>query len=161
MREIRVHFHRSSTLMSRLIQWRTGSIYSHVSVEIKDHYYHAFIERAFFKTKERYSDIALSFGLKVSEETLNHIEQRLDEKLGTKYDLKSLFGFVINAKRQNKDRLFCSEVALIALEEILGVSLRGKRLLSPGDIALICQTVYIAQFSDGVLGNVTRTEHTE
>lgn len=136
MENVTFHFHRNNRFVSKLIEWKTGSHLSHVSIELRDFYYNAYLEKRFFKTSIPATDIVESYTLQVSPEQATLIEGALNHFIDSLYDYKALFGFLFNMNEQSKGRVFCSEIANQVLEIIIPGELKHKRLVSPGNLQI-------------------------
>lgn len=132
MENVTFHFHRSNGLISKVIEWRTGSHLSHVSVEIRGYYYNAFMDKRFYKSKEPADGIIESYSIPVTIEQANLIEQTLWHFIDSLYDYKAMFGFLLNINEDSKGRVFCSEIANQVLEIIIPGEVHHKKLISPG-----------------------------
>lgn len=139
MENVTFHFHRSNGIISKVIEWRTGSYLSHVSVEIRGYYYNAFMDKRFYKSKEPADGIIESYSIPVTIEQADTIEQTLWHFIDSLYDYKAMFGFLFNVNEDSKSRVFCSEIANQVLEIIIPGEVNHKKLISPGmlQIALV------------------------
>ena len=149
MEKVTFHYHGSNSLSSRLIQWRSGSNISHVSIEVRGWRYNAYIESRFYRTTEPEGDEIESESFYVTKEMADDIEQHLIDWLGKLYDVKAMWGFVINRRKQSSNRKFCSEIANEVLEYIVPGKVQHNKLLTPSDIRLA-----LAYFNLGVKAKV-------
>lgn len=131
MEVVTFHFHSNNGIMSKLIEWKTASHISHVSVEVKGYYYNAYAENRFYKTKVSPDDIEESYSFVVNDIIGEYIIQLLDNYVDTLYDFRSMFGFLLNKKRHSSGRVYCSEIANMVFELIIGTKIDYKRLISP------------------------------
>lgn len=136
MEIIKFHFHRKKGIISKIIQWKTGSRISHVSIEVRGWYYHALANKRFFRTQERFNDIYESLEIEASSEAAKLSELYLTKFLGSLYDYKSIFGFMLNEPKQSNGRVYCSEIANTVLEYIIPGEVNYKKLISPEDIRI-------------------------
>lgn len=139
MEQVTFHFHKRNTIISKIVEWRTGSDYSHVSVEIRGFHYNAFMDKRFYKSKEPANGIIESYSIPITDEQATLIEQTLWHFIDSLYDYKAMFGFLLNINEDSKSRVFCSEIANQVLEIIIPGEVTHKKLISPGalQIALV------------------------
>lgn len=119
MSEFTFHFHGNDSFVSRLIQWRTHSNFSHVSVQHRSMYYQAYFTTKFHRTDRIPTDILDSITLSVNNPQVEReILDYLNAHLGTPYDRKSILGWIAGVYRQNEKHLYCSEMAINVLNRI-------------------------------------------
>lgn len=136
METITFHFHSNSNFFSRLIEWRTGSRISHVSIEVRGYYYNAYIESRFSRTQDIPSDILESYSFTVDRSIVDEAVVILEDLLGDLYDVKSVIGFIFNTNKQSKGRVYCSEVANTIFELIVPGKVQYDKLISPEMVRL-------------------------
>lgn len=134
MKKIKFHFHGSKSLVSRIIQWRTNSAFSHVSVEVGGYYYQAYFQSEFYRTIDPDDDITETVDLEVDDDTYATIEKMLRSRLGIPYDYSSVIGWLLNRHRQSNKKWYCSEMALEVLSKIIGKTLHFQKLVTPNEV---------------------------
>ena len=134
MEKITFHYHSNDGFFSRLIEWRSGSDISHVSIEVRGWRYNAYIESRFYRTTQPEGDEIDSESFEVPTEVADAIEKHLIDWLGKLYDVKAIWGFVLNRRKQSSNRKFCSEIANEVLEYIVPGKVQHNKLLAPHDI---------------------------
>jgi hypothetical protein len=136
MKNITFHFHSNNSPIAKIIEWRTGSGYSHVSVEVNGNFYNAYADKRIYKTNKRSDDIKESYNIPVTNEIADYAENVMEQFIGSLYDYKAMFGFLVNSDKNSKGRIFCSEMANIVLELITGVKADHEKLVSPESIRI-------------------------
>lgn len=136
MEKIKFHFHSRDGFISKLVEWRTGSHISHVSIEVRGWHYNAFLQTRFYKTQELGPGVDETHEISVSKELADDAEKILNDFVGSLYDFKSLFGFLFNINRQSRGRVYCSEIANTILELVIPGEVKNKKLISPEDVRI-------------------------
>jgi hypothetical protein len=131
MEVITFHFHRSSTIFGKLVEWRTGSHVAHVSIEVRGYHYNAFLDKRFYRTTELGKNRVESYSFMVSKEVAANAVTILERAIGKLYDVRSMFGFLFNINRQSRGRVYCSEIANDVFELIVPGTVKFNRLISP------------------------------
>lgn len=139
MKNIIFHFHSTDSVLSKLIEWKTGSHVSHVSIEVNNCIYNAYAEKRFYKSTKLSADVFESFSIPVSNDLADYAHSILDDYVGSLYDYKSIFGFMFNKNRQSNGRVYCSEIANVILELIIGSKVKFEKLVSPEMIRIAIQ----------------------
>ena len=136
MKTIKFHFYEGKSLVSRLIKWRTYSIYSHVSIQIDNEIIESWVGGG--QSGVVISTDPLTYHKKGTNITTIEIEMKnwkpwlvfLKSQIGKKYDYKAILNFVKNKTKQNPNRWFCSELANTFFEFELK-NYKNNRLVSP------------------------------
>lgn len=115
MTNIKFHFYRWQRIFSKIIQWRTFSEFSHVSIEVDWYIYEAKEWKGVIKTKARKSppkSLVETVEFTANKKDIKEALQWLEAQVGKGYDYLSLFSFVWVPKKRKKDnKWFCSEYA--------------------------------------------------
>ena len=135
---VKFHFYKGKSIISKIIKWKTGGNYSHVSIEIDGTVYEAWEKNGVIKSNDPLAyhtpgTPINTLQVEMKKEKLEEFKLFLIEQLGKKYDWKAiLFGFVKNKKIEDKNRWFCSELADMFFTFQLGTSYNlPKKLVSP------------------------------
>lgn len=130
-------FFKGSSFLSRCIQWRTYSPYSHVAVRIGDEIYEALMDKwvvcthADQQSPESLTDV---IEIEISDYRLAQWLKFLIWEIGNKYDFWGIFWFLGRPKNRSLDHSwFCSELVwefLYTCEEME----RLQYPLSPWDL---------------------------
>jgi hypothetical protein len=134
LESVTFHFHKNKGIISQIVQWRTASGISHVSVEVRGFSYNAYVDSRFYKSPHRADDIVESYSICCTTEQVDAIEELLNKQLFAMYDYKSILGFILNKSIQSKGRVYCSEIAYLVLQLIAPGKLNYKKLITPEDI---------------------------
>lgn len=120
---MKIHFYKGTWLISRLIQWRTRSIYSHVAIEIEDengsHIYESVVNKGVIKTKYG----ACQYVKRDTIELHAWIDEKhaiidfLEEQIGKPYDYRLIWSIVRNTQGNEREKWICSELVQKALEK--------------------------------------------
>lgn len=112
-----IALYRGKSLMSRLIKWRTWGDYSHASWICRDgteiEAWSNGIRRveAFGADHTKGTEVHLFRVVGMTPEIADRVERMLAEVIGTPYDYRALFGFLLRTSWGRGDKwLFCSEV---------------------------------------------------
>lgn len=144
-----IGLYRGTSLLSRAIQWRTWSCYSHASWICRDrqHCYEAWKEGVTYGRIDAHHkpgtvidlfEVDLPRKYHYAEaEFYREVEKHLATQLGKKYDIRGLLSFVSRREKQNQDRWFCSELVFWALEQAGALLLRAPAYkVAPGTLSL-------------------------
>lgn len=137
MHRIKIHFYKGTRFFSRLIQWRTFSKYSHVSIQIDDKIYEAkewkWVVSCVAK-KQPPKSLVETFEIVCTREDILKWETWLKSQLNKKYDYLGLLWFLIRPKSYRKnDKWFCSELWSYFLYLIWKID-KPKHLISPWEL---------------------------
>lgn len=132
MYKIKFHFHRSKTVGGALIRFKTDSIFNHVSIQIDREVFEATMLHGTIVSREIRKDITDTVEIEVSQEVYMEYLDWLHTRVGNKYDVKSIFGFLFNRKKQSDSKDYCSELAnRFFFFEISEYIEESKKLISP------------------------------
>ena len=110
---IKLHFYHGTGLIGRLIRRFTWGEYAHVAIEVDGWTYEALEGKGVIKHKStRNPDLTLRAPDIVKAKLLEYLES----KVGLKYDWWGIYSFIARKKRQDANKLFCSEYAASAFE---------------------------------------------
>lgn len=119
MRLVKFHAYKGTSLMSRLIKFRTLGEYSHIAIEIEGIVYEAW-------TSDGCNGVVMStnplfyhkdgtqfdtFIVPMHDTNYDKWKEFIKLQVGKKYDWRAIFNFVINWDKSNPDKWFCSELA--------------------------------------------------
>ena len=116
---MKIHFYKGTWLISRLIQWRTRSPYSHVAIEIGDYIYEAHSAHGVTKSKYGYDyyirrdTIELHGNIDENHEIIAFLE----DQLWKGYDYRLIWSIVLNTKGEDGHSWICSELVQRALDK--------------------------------------------
>jgi len=117
MKNVKFHFYKGKSFISKIIKWRTFSIYSHVSIEIDGDVWEAWegssasgvvksSNPSYYHTPLTEFDTII-----VPMKNVKEWKTFLDLQIGKKYDYKAIFSFLRNRNKQDNSKWFCSELA--------------------------------------------------
>ena len=116
---MKIHFYKWTWLISRLIQWRTRSIYSHVAIEIDDHIYEAHASHGVVRSKYWHDQFVRRDTIELHAwiDEKHAIIDFLEEQLGKAYDYHLIWSIVLNTQGNDRSKWICSELVQKALEK--------------------------------------------
>ena len=126
-----IGFYQGTTLMSRMIRWRTWSDYSHVSWiteggSVLEAWRNGVNEWPTVHHNHKPGTKVTLLGLDYSHERIERIESFLRDQLGKRYDRWGVFGFLARSDRlQNPNDWFCSEL-IFAAHLYAGIALLAR-----------------------------------
>lgn len=137
MKPITLYFYKGKWLISRLIQLRTFSRFSHVAISVKWLVYEAHYDRGVILSnspttynKSEYEELTIY----VKNYQEYNILEFLGRQVGKKYDFLAIISFFTRENNRNDNgRFFCSELASIALW-CGWVIAKPKKLISPWEL---------------------------
>lgn len=113
---VKIAFYKGKDqFLDRLIQWWTLGPYSHVEVVIGDDWYASSPYDGGVRVKKIQGDDEHWDFITLEGVDEQEIKDYFISRLGIKYDLLGAMGFVLRIIRNNKKRLFCSEIVAGAL----------------------------------------------
>lgn len=132
MMVVKFHFHSTPTITGKLIRFWTGSKVNHVSVQVGPYYYDTNYGQKLKCRTRPVSKAVETYSFEISDlgDRLR-VSNYINSSIGTKYDYLALVGFLVNKRKENKRRLYCSEFAANVLSLFLPNSIKHRRLLSP------------------------------
>jgi len=130
------YFYEGKSLLSKLIRWRTYSIFSHVAIGIKNCIYEAWVGNGCSGVVK--SNNPLTFHkantpivkVSINMKNLDDWKDFLEMQVGKKYDFFAIFNFLLNKKGNNRKKWFCSELANTFFEYEIKEKIE-ERLVSP------------------------------
>lgn len=128
---IKLHFYKWTSLISRLIQLRTFSKFSHVSIEVDGTVYESHIKMGVVESPYPYTYNTAEFETVEIKWNEAIMKEFLKRQVGKKYDLFAIFVLLGNeSDRNDNGKWFCSELASIALYK-WWVMKKPNKLISP------------------------------
>lgn len=143
---IKVHFYKGTAFFSRLIQWRTFSPYSHVSISHESIIYEA-VEgvwvRAVLARELPPKSLADTIEIEVPQDQLKEALVFAINQLGKPYNWVGIFlYFWFNFPNKKKwNSWYCSEFAVEFLERC-GIIEKQKYQHSPGSLQILISGIY-------------------
>ncbi|MEK6881322.1 MAG: YiiX/YebB-like N1pC/P60 family cysteine hydrolase [Nanoarchaeota archaeon] len=138
MKFINVLLFKGKGIISSLIRWQTGSIYSHAAVLLDDN---TLVESwqgdGVRKKKITNWDNVDTFKVRVSQRQYNKIVEFLESQIGKKYDYWAIIRFISRSRFPENDKWFCSELVYEAFKQV-GINLLERiesYEVSPGLLA--------------------------
>lgn len=132
---ITFNFHRTHTLLGKLIRFFSGGMVNHVSVKIGEYIWEALfsikivnrrlkIIARVIKTHESEWDKDYQVVKKYNVETCyeSTIVYWLDKQVGKKYDWRGVLSFIFPNLKEKKDRWNCSEMGTVVLAKALNMA---------------------------------------
>lgn len=144
---IRFHFFDNRSIASWVVKKRLGSTISHVGMEFEDgRFYHSSFTTGttVASLKEQPQPPATFSELWVEEEHYNAALAFCKKQAGSRYDYRSLLGFLFTTKFQHKTGWFCSEYGRECFERAAGIRIYWPKLCAPHELRIMVDT-YIAQ----------------
>jgi hypothetical protein len=119
--------YKGTSLVSKLIKFRTWSDYSHVSFVAGENLSGPEYEAWHIGGVQRVNSFALNhkpgtrvdlFDIKLTPGENEGLLEFYESQLGKKYDFRAIGGFVLRLNVQDKDALFCAEYTISGFEKI-------------------------------------------
>lgn len=137
---VKIHFYKWTRFFSRLIQWRTFSQFSHVSIQIADKIYEAKEWEGVVSSvarKDPPHSLVETIEYEITKSKLLEAETWLKLQLWKEYDYMGILLFVGRPKTYALDsKWFCSELGAYFLYKAWVIQ-KPKMLLSPGALYLL------------------------
>jgi len=128
---MKLYFYKWTSLISRLIQLRTFSKFSHVSIEVAGTVYEAHINKWVVESPHPWTYNTAEYETIEVKENTPIVKEFLKRQVGKKYDLLAIFVLLGNESNRNDNgKWFCSELASMALYK-WGIIRKPKKLISP------------------------------
>lgn len=138
--KIKIHFYRWTRFFSRLIQWRTFSQFSHVSIQIGDKIYEAKEWEWVIATvakKDPPKSLVDTLEYNLPTKTAEQAERWLKTQIWKKYDYLGILMFIWRPRGYEIDnKWFCSELGAMFLYRVWIIE-KPKMLLSPWALYLL------------------------
>lgn len=152
MTSVMVGAYRGTSLISRLIRWRTWSDYSHVSLirvtgEVIEAWHRGGVQaRACWDEAHTPGTVIELYAVEASLEAQERAWAFAEAQVGRGYDWRGILGFLTRSDGQRPRLWFCSELVASAFDSA-GVPLLGRmppHRMSPGDVVHSPRLRYIS-----------------
>jgi hypothetical protein len=114
---IKIYSYKGTSLMSKLIKFRTGGEYSHIAIGIDGWVYEAWVgagSSGVVKSRSPYGYHTKDTQFEVLEVPMNNkanFKIFLEGQVGKEYDWRAILSFAFNWNKNNPNEWFCSELA--------------------------------------------------
>lgn len=136
------NFHRTNTVLGKLIRFFSGGMVNHVSIQIGEWIWEADFKRGVVKTDiskwNKQHQIVCQYIVYTPYQST--IVYWLNKQVGKKYDWIGVFSFVWVLLQEKKGSFYCSELAMVVLMKAVNVhSIDYNHKQSPYDLLLLMQ----------------------
>ena len=131
---VKLHFHGSKSIGSKLVRWFTGGKFSHVSIEIDDIYCHAVLLKGTYIRQELDIDVVHTESLVIPSTIRDDILTLIREWTEESYDVKAILGYILKIKINGSSSNYCSEQAREVLNLLYDYPSDNNRFHTPHEI---------------------------
>lgn len=120
------YFHRSNTIIGKLIRFTSGGIYNHVSIGINGYIYEARMDRGVTRVRCDKDHNAINC-IHLWDLDEQKISEFLDLQVGKRYDWMGVISFIWIFIKQGVEKWFCSELGMVSLMKGMGLKEYNQR----------------------------------